>query len=125
MKAKYGRKQADLDYGVDLMLIGAMEVSCRNRTFSMRGLTASRFIIVKFLHFLSIFPSYIHHFSAISSLILHFPRHIHHIPIVSFSSSKGVVISLTLFYLTNIPKTPVLSVFSVLYYGQSKKPNGN
>ena len=44
---------------------------------------------------------------------------------VSKLASKGVVISLTLFYMTNIPKLPVLSAFSVLYYGQSKKPNGN
>ena len=34
------------------------------------------------------------------------------------------MISLTLFYMTNIPKAPVLYAFSVLYYGQSKKPNG-
>ena len=40
-------------------------------------------------------------------------------------ASRGIVISLTLFYLTNIPKTPVLSAFPVLYYSQSKKPNGN
>ena len=40
-------------------------------------------------------------------------------------ASKGVVINLTLFYSTNIPKTPVLSAFPVLYYSQSKKPNGN
>ena len=44
---------------------------------------------------------------------------------VSKLASKGVVISLTLFYMTNIPKTPVLSAFPVLYYGQSRKPNGN
>ena len=44
---------------------------------------------------------------------------------VSKLTFRGVVISLTLFYLTNIPKTPVLSAFPVLYYSQSKKPNGN
>ena len=35
---------------------------------------------------------------------------------VSKLASKGVVISLTLFYMTNIPKLPVLSAFPVLYY---------
>ena len=44
---------------------------------------------------------------------------------VSKLAIRGVVISLTLFYLTNISKTPVLSAFPVLYYSQSKKPNGN
>ena len=57
--------------------------------------------------------------------ILHFSHRSRHISIVSFSSTKGVVISLTLFHMTNIPKIPVLSALSVLYYGQSKKPNGN
>ena len=125
MWVKYDRKQANLDFSVYLMLIGAMEPSRRKQTLSMRGLTASHFIVVKFLHFLSILHAYIHCFRAFSGIILHFPRHINHIQIVSIFPSRGVVISLTLFYLTNIPKTPVLSVFSVLYYGQSKKPNGN
>ena len=38
------------------MLIGAMEPSRRNRTFSMRGLTASYFIAVKYLNFFISFP---------------------------------------------------------------------
>ena len=125
MKAKYDRKQANLDFCVVIMLIGTKEPSRRNRTFSMRGLTASHFIVVKYLHFSSILHAYIHCFRAFSGFILHFPHRSRHIPIVLFSPTKGVVISLMLFYMTNIPKTPVLSAFSVLYYGQSKKPNSN
>ena len=48
-----------------------------------------------------------------------------HASFVSKLTCRAVVISLKLFCMTNTPKTPVLSVFSVLYYGQSKKPNGN
>ena len=125
MGVKYDRKQAGLDFGVDSMLIDTKEPSRRNRTFSMRGLTASYFIVMKYLHFLSILHAYIHCFAAFSGFILHFSHRSHHIQIVSIFPSRGVVISLTLFYMTNIPKAPVLSVFSVLYYGQSKKPNSN
>ena len=39
--------------------------------------------------------------------------------------AKGVMIILMLFYMNIIFKAPVLSAFSVLYYGKSKKPNGN
>ena len=125
MRAKYDRKQANLDFCIDIMLIGAKEHSRRNRTFSLRGLSTSHFTIVKYLHFLSIFPSYIHHFSAVSSLILHFLCLIHHNQIVSIFPSRGVVISLMPFCITNIPKTPVLSAFFVLYSSQSKNPDGN
>ena len=125
MGVKYDRKQANLDFGVDSMLIGTKEHSRRNRTFSLRGLSTSHFTIVKYLHFCSISPSYIHRFSSISSLKLHFPRFIHHIQVVSIFPSRGVVFSLMPFCITNIPKTPVLSAFFVLYYSQSKNPDGN
>ena len=111
MGVKYDRKQANLDFGVDSMLIGAMEVSHRNRTLSRRRITAINFTIVKYLHFSSILHAYIHCFTAFSGFILHFSHRSRHIPIVSFSPTKGVVISLMLFYMTNIPKTPVLSAF--------------
>ena len=90
MGVKYDRKQANIDFGVDSILIGAMEVSRRNRTFSMRGLSTSHFIVVKYLHFLSIFPSFIYLFAVLSLHLLHFPHRSRHIPIVLFSSTKGV-----------------------------------
>ena len=89
MRVKYDRKQANLDFGVDLMLIGVMEPSRRKRTLSMRGLSTSRFIIVKYLHFLSIFPSFIYLFAVLNLYILQFYHRSHHNQIVSFSPTKG------------------------------------
>ena len=77
------------------------------------------------LHFYFVNTSKMRWFRPIVHLFLHNKGYPIHKSLVSKSSFRGVVISLMPFCITNIPKTPVLSAFFVLYYSQSKNPDGN